>query len=497
MSKKRHRKHMEAERIKEEPRAVSLPVKWNFNWAIVLLLAVAVFIVRSDSFKKEHPLSFDESVYSVLAAQMIKTPGVYNTVSIYQDSIKKGRKLPEYFNRPLFKHPPLFPWLISVSYRILGMSYFSAFKVSLFFGALLIPLAYLFGRTLFDEKTGIYAALIMAIEPVSWIASQKIWVETTLAFFTVLALCLFAAALKRERHAAYFFAASGAAAGLAALTKYPGLLATFIVAVYALSADRRLFRNRAFLLSLAAPFIMLLPWFYRNYQVYGAGLFMGNDEVMRTVDIAAGLVKKLWWCVPLAVLLAAAAWFIRHRITGFWEKAVRPAMHVIRWVFVIAVLLFLAAALRGNFMNAMSLENVPGSGWRLGMFHGQPWYFYLGRIIELSPFYVFAYLGLLSTLIDRGRSKGYAFLYVAAFVILGFYILWGNFQCRYITAVTVPLMLLSARTQVVVFERAGALRNRLAGNAVRGLLIILVIYAAAKTLMIDIVMAMPNNACYF
>ncbi|MFH1665724.1 MAG: glycosyltransferase family 39 protein, partial [Candidatus Omnitrophota bacterium] len=220
--------------------------KWIKKHISVILICAVVFAfaARIGSFEKKHPLTFDESVYAILAAQIGADPADYNTVRIYRDAREKGRELPAYFNKPLFKHPPLFARMISSSYRVFGSTYYSAFKVSLFSGILLIILAYLLGEVLFDNKTGAWAAAIMAIEPVTWITSQKIWMETALAFFMVLALYLFATGLKKQKP--YFFLASGIAAGLAALVKYPGVLVTAVICLYALSCERRLFKTRFF-----------------------------------------------------------------------------------------------------------------------------------------------------------------------------------------------------------------------------------------------------------
>ncbi|MDD3089227.1 MAG: glycosyltransferase family 39 protein, partial [Candidatus Omnitrophica bacterium] len=186
MSKKKHRKEIEA---RPGTGPSGHPPVLRISIILAAVLVAAAYMIRFDSFKKEHPLSFDESVYSILAVQMTNSPGTYNTIAIYEDSLKKGRELPAYFKMPLFKHPPMFPWLIKQSYGIFGANYYAAFRVSLLAGVLLIALAYFLGSALFGERTGIAAALIMFIEPVTWIASQKIWMETTLAFFTVLSLC--------------------------------------------------------------------------------------------------------------------------------------------------------------------------------------------------------------------------------------------------------------------------------------------------------------------
>ena len=453
---------------------------------IVIVLAAGMFLFRIGSFYKEHPFSFDEQVYGTLAAEVTQNPLNYNTKALYALSIDQGRALPEYFDRPLFKHPPAFAALVSLSYRLSGMTYYSAFKVSLFFGVGLIVLAYLLCAELFGEKTGLYAAFLMAIEPASWICSQKIWLETTLAFFTVLALYLFIRASKRNN--SYLMIASGAAAGLAALTKYPGFLATAVIFIYALLSERALFRKKSFLASLVIPLVMLLPWVYWNWRVYGGDVFMSNAEFIHLAKISAAYING-YWLVILAALLAVAAAAV------LWKKTISKKN--VYGIIAALVLLTVFAVLRNNIAASFTLVRVPDAGWIMGMFSGQPWYFYAGRLIELSPFYIFTFLGLALFYADRKLSREYFFLFLSAFAVLGFYMLWGNYQSRYITAAVVPMIILSARTQVFMMDALARMPGATSKYIFRAFMVFIVAYAVAKTLLVDYILAVPNTACYF
>ncbi len=493
MSKKHHKK--------EQPSASLLP-KSVFKLPqlkdaviIVAALIVIAFISRIDNFKEGHPLSFDETVYPFLATQMIETPGVYNTIAIYEDSVRRGRALPEYFNKPLFKHPPFFPWLISVSYGISGMNYVSAFKVSLFFGVLLIPLAYLLGSTLFDERTGVLAALIMAIEPVIWISSQKIWMETTLAFFTVLSLTLFAMSIKRYN--GYLVIASGLMGGLAALAKYPGLMAAVIIAMYALAADRGLFRKRSFLSGVILPFLMISPWLMRNFKVYGLRLDLVNDEVADILKIPGMVLGRTWHLMVIAAALLLVFILVKYRAKPFYEKRIFPGKEALIRVFCGMTVVAIFVLVAGNIHNAFMLSHVPEAWRHPGMFYSKPWHFYLGRLIELSPFYIFSFAGPIFMAAEKDLRKQYIFLTISIAVILGFYILWRIFECRYIAAVIVPLMVLGARAIDRSYVFAGRLKIKKWKTAVRLALAVFVLYAVLKTVNIGLALAVPNNICFF
>ena len=124
-------------------------------------------------------------------------------------------------------------------------------------------LTYLLGAAVYNERIGILAAILIWIDPVTIICSQKVWLGTTLAFFSVLAVYLFICGLKY--HNENFFLLSGIAVGLALNTKYTGILVIFAIVFYVLFYHRALFKSKKFLLSLALPFVLLLPWVFWNF----------------------------------------------------------------------------------------------------------------------------------------------------------------------------------------------------------------------------------------
>jgi 4-amino-4-deoxy-L-arabinose transferase-like glycosyltransferase len=462
-------------------------------WIIVALMIIA-FMFRIGSFKREHPLSYDESVYPKLAVQIMNNPADYNTMDLYQVELKRGRKLPTYFTKPLFKHPPLFTYLVSFSFRILGRTYYSAFKVSLLFGVLLIGLAYLLGKTLFDEKTGIYAALIMLIEPMSWITSQKIWMETTLAFFSVLSICLFAMAVKRYNP--YVMIAGGISAGLAALTKYPGILPIGGIVVYAACFDRWLFRKKSFYAALAAPFLVMLPWALWNYNVYGAELFTNiqkDGNVGRFFANLGRFQEPLWGLVFIVILLIVG----RKKIFTFIADVSKKRGKIVPAVLVFGFLGILAILFGKYILNAFNFNYIPPTGWRTGMFNKEPWGFYPWKILELSPLYIFSYVSLAVFLFDRQKHKEYLFLFVFSLVLMTFWVAWGAYQCRYIVALAVPLVVLSAKAQFYILDKFRNMPAESMKLILQGVYLVFIAYLIIKTLRVDLALAVPNTACYF
>ena len=147
---------------------------------------------RFYAFSKEHNLTFDEGLYSnQLAKQLRRDVFNYSTERFYNLALEIGKKPPDYLNRPIFKHPPMFPYLIAFAYSMFGENNTVAVGVSIFMGLFMVLAAFFFGRAIYDYRVGLLAAFFLSIDPFNWICSQKIWMETTLAFFVFSAVMLF------------------------------------------------------------------------------------------------------------------------------------------------------------------------------------------------------------------------------------------------------------------------------------------------------------------
>ncbi|PKN01913.1 MAG: hypothetical protein CVU77_02980 [Elusimicrobia bacterium HGW-Elusimicrobia-1] len=116
-----------------------------------------------------------------------------------------------------YHHPPLFFWLQSAVFKIAGADDFTARTVSAFFGLLLILAVYLLGNAIDDEYTGFLAALTLILTPFFFKHSRKCELESIFVFFTTVSFLSFVAARRKE--SGLLHAISGAAAGLAFLSK--------------------------------------------------------------------------------------------------------------------------------------------------------------------------------------------------------------------------------------------------------------------------------------
>ena len=128
-------------------------------------------------------------------------------------------------------------------------------------GTLTVLLTYFIGMR-WGTRYAALAAGLMAVMPLHVRESHYVLTDVPLTFFATLALLLTLRAAERER--AVDFAWAGAAAGLAAATKYPGALALLmpLVAVWMTLGAKpsRLLASLATLAAAAAAFLIAAPY---------------------------------------------------------------------------------------------------------------------------------------------------------------------------------------------------------------------------------------------
>ncbi|SVC97519.1 uncharacterized protein METZ01_LOCUS350373, partial [marine metagenome] len=140
------------------------------------LLTLFCFFAFTYNLSEVPPYHSDENFYVTSSHNMVDS-GNYIT--------------PTYQGKKRFAKPILFYWMVAASYKVFGINLFSARLVSAFFGSLCIPLIYMLGRRMFDNKTATISTLLL---PGCYLHFQiSRWVITDMAmnFFILLAFYFF------------------------------------------------------------------------------------------------------------------------------------------------------------------------------------------------------------------------------------------------------------------------------------------------------------------
>jgi len=454
-------------------------------------LAVSAYFMGYINFLKSVPRTTDEVVYYTMARQMDDNIFAYNTTGFaLQDLLNEGKRYPEYFHRPLFKHPPLFTLMIVGAVKIFGPSSVAASLAGLMCWALAIMVVYLLGSAVGGRAVGLLAAGFMFMDPVTIMSSQKVWMDTPLMFFMLLTVYAYWMGVSRNK--SWFFLLGGAAAGAAFLIKYPGLLSFFAIILFILLRFPKIFRNRYFLVSLFLPFLMALPWFTLNYYVYGTGFIYEQFAVHGMTNLFS---PKVLFMLAVGLGIAFLGWRALRDPEGAVQRFDRlfsgRFVSYMKWAGFIGTAVFLIAY-AGRSLNVFE---VPWVTWRQGLFSGQPRWFYFQRLLRFCFLYGFSYLAFFDPFFKK--DDGRFLLKLNAFLIIVFFAAWGNFQCRYILPALPFLMILSVDYAWRILGRLGRIDSVVLRLLLQSAVLVLIVLAVNKTMLINVVVSYTNNMCYF
>ena len=201
----------------------------------------------------------------------------------------KGFSDPSY---PVYA-PPFYTIFIATIFSLFGDGQVYVKIVQAFLDSLMIVVAYYIIREIFDARTGLLSAAILAIYPFSTYLTISIASEPLFAFLLSIFVLLTICAVRSQKF--YYYCAAGILLGLATLTRgttqfLPLIFPMMLLPFHRLTKDF-LLAYIAFCLSFT---LVILPWSLRNYIVLedfipvgtaGGGVFLeGSSEKFFTID---------------------------------------------------------------------------------------------------------------------------------------------------------------------------------------------------------------------
>lgn len=211
--------------------------------------------------------------------------------------------VPTLQGEPYLDKPPLFYWLVKLSYQAFGVSESAARLVPSACVHLTIVLVYLLGRRSVEEKAAFWAALLLTVSP------GYLGVARLLLLDGLLTLCVTASvlcgyeAVRTGRLRWGWWMLSAFASGLGFLTKGPiseVLLFPPLVAIGWLGGTTARVGWRGCLAFAAVVVAVNLPWYVAMYRVRPEflGYFFWEHNVMRFVKPFDHL-QPVWYYAPV------------------------------------------------------------------------------------------------------------------------------------------------------------------------------------------------------
>lgn len=300
---------------------------------IFLALSWYLFFFRIDAIGLTDP---DETFYAQTAREMIR---------------QNDWLTPHIFGKPQFEKPPLFYWLVKISFKIFGVNEAAARLPSAVFGAIGIAAVYFLGGLLFNKRTGLLAAAMLATCVEYVILARACVTDMTLSSLMLLgALFFFYGHLKGKRYAYYLSAVFFA---LAVLTKGPiavMLPALVFILYFVFTKDWKSFARIPFLGMAAAFIAVAAPWYILMYRAHGGAFidaFFGFQNVTRFLQAEHKIGSQIYYNIPImlggffpwSVFLPFGLWYAFKRATNGQRKGF---IFALVWFF--SIFLFFTAS---------------------------------------------------------------------------------------------------------------------------------------------------------
>jgi 4-amino-4-deoxy-L-arabinose transferase-like glycosyltransferase len=275
--------------------------------------------------------------------------------AIAQTMVISGDWVTPTFNNAAFLDKPiLFNWLNAIAFSLFGFSEFAARLPAAIAGLACVIFTYLFGRRIFDARTGLLAGVILATSLEMMVLSRVVQYDIPFTLFTTAALYLFASAVIVERHRKHYFLAFYVAVALAFLTKGPLAIVITGLAIggYLLFAGRlALLREMHLPLGTIIFLIIVAPWMFLMEQANPGYLdyFLVRQHLANFIDGAGEYTPRhaepFYYYLPvlLAGFLPWSLMLPQAIARGFRERRA-DGMTLFLIIWLVAVFAFFSAA---------------------------------------------------------------------------------------------------------------------------------------------------------
>jgi 4-amino-4-deoxy-L-arabinose transferase-like glycosyltransferase len=261
---------------------------------------------------------------------------------IPREMLARGEWVVPYLQgEPYLDKPPLFYWLVMLSYSVFGVHDWSARLVPALAVHLTVVLTYLLGRRTLGERPAFWGALFLSLAPGFLGMGRLLILDGLLTLWVALALFAAFEAVRGERLCWGWWCLSAAASGLGILTKGPVALLLLVppLGMQSYLAGSRWPRGRAWLGFLSMVLAVALPWYvlgclsmpdflYHFFWVHNVLRFMEPFDHQNPVWYYGPLL--LVGLLPGTLFLAGAVRSLltkadetgwRSREAGFWLLA--------------------------------------------------------------------------------------------------------------------------------------------------------------------------------
>ncbi len=205
---------------------------------------------------------------------------------------------------PFFR-APLYPLFLGLVYSLFGHDFIAPRLIQAILGSGSCVLIYLIGVRLFNTRTGLIAALMMAMYGTLIYFDNELLIPVLFIFLILVFFQFFLMALDQGRHRILFSAACGLCLGLAAITR-PNILVILPALIWAVLPISKInFPRRALLVLLLTALIPVFIVTGYNFIIGddavfiasqgGVNFYIGNNELSDGRTAIVPGTRADWW----------------------------------------------------------------------------------------------------------------------------------------------------------------------------------------------------------
>ena len=282
---------------------VTVPTAWRFKPFALLFAASGLLLYPCLSFHLFEP---DEGRYAQIPREML-TAGEWIVPTLQGEA---------YLDKP-----PLFYWLVMMSYSIFGCHDWSARLISALAMHGVLLLTYVLGRRIVGERSALWGALLLVVSPLFLGVGRLLVLDGLLSLWILLALLTaYLAQVENRLHSGWWCVAA-LACGLGVLTKGPVALLLVLIPLW---TQRRLVASapitwRAWLglygiiLAVNLPWYAAVCWQRPEFVRY----FLWQHNVERFVT-PFDHIRPVWFYVPIVLFGLLPAMLLAWPLTRFF-----------------------------------------------------------------------------------------------------------------------------------------------------------------------------------
>jgi len=294
---------------------------------------------------------------------------------VYGETPKEMLQFNEYISPRIYgdywyDKPPMYYWLVALSYKLFGISEFAARFPSAFLAVICVLVVYLSGCKLFNDRTGMIGALVLATSIEYFYLGKAAVTDITLTLFLTVSLLGFI----QKRYYLFYIGAA-----LATVTKGPiGLLFPGAIAFCYLAATRNFseLRNMKIPSGIVLYVLIGLPWYLIMYKIHGNAFidtFLGFHNVTRFTSPEHP--EGVLWYYFIPVLIIGFFPWTALMLQSIWHSLVnsRDKFSVLLFLNIWAAFIFIFFTISQTKLVSYILPMYPPLAMIVGWYIGRLW----------------------------------------------------------------------------------------------------------------------------